>query len=222
MILRLPLASSPLPAPPISTKDFLVMELQETPQKKHYDPPVNPKPEPEPEEKIAAPTLSSYLWKRRSQLQMRVAGNLLYQQARANILQGRNRAALLIALIASSTVFAQLSLTAEIMPVIAAVACFSSAALIAFDFAGRANDGAARAEKWAVLSADLEKDGERGLNEERLNALYAQAIMIESGEPPPNRALLEQCFSRAAAMLGHELKQPSKRNIIPFWLRPVS
>jgi len=198
------------------------MELRETPQKKHYDPPVNPRPEPEPEEKIVAPVRGGYLWKRRCQLQMRIAGNLLYQQARANILQGRNRAALLIALVASSTVFAQLSLASEIMPAIAAIACLSSAALIAFDFAGRANDGAARAEKWAALSADLEKDGERSLSEERLNALYAQSVMIEAGEPAPNQALLDQCFSRAASMLGHELKQPSKKPIIPSWLRPVS
>jgi|GEM_PF-2511107 len=192
----------------------------EATEKKHYVP--KPPPPPPPKESAAqeAAAGENYLWERRFELQHRVLANLLYQQQRRHILDGRDKLAKLAALLASSIIFAQLAPLVDYFSVFAAIACAGGLAALVFGFAERAQDATNRQAQWAELNQQIESLHWREVNTDILARWFAKACAIEASEPAPNAAVLETCAARATLVLNPQ--GANNKSGKPLWSWPAS
>jgi len=187
----------------------------ETTEKKHYV----PKPPLPPPPKESDPS-ENYLWERRFELQHRVLANLLYQQQRRHILDGRDKLAKLAALLASSIVFAQIAPLADYFSVFAAVACAGGLAALVFGFAERAQDATNRQTQWAELNQQIEGTHWSKVDIATLERWSAKACAIETSEPAPNPAVLKACAVRATLVLKQQVSDDEDKK--PLWSWPAS
>jgi len=206
-----PVRSSPPPPP--SQKELDMDKSQEAPHKKHIPktPPSPPKPQ---KAETRGLHRENSLWERRFELRHRVLTNLLYQQERRRILETRDKSTKLIALLASSVVFAQLAPLADYFSLFAAIACAGGMASLAFGFAERAQNAATRQMQWEELNRQVESTHWQRVNGAALDDWFSRACAIEAGEPAPNPVVLSDCANRAGWVLN---SSEARGRALRFW-----
>jgi hypothetical protein len=152
----------------------------------------------------------SYLCKRRTDLKIRSLTNRIYQQERQRIMELREGAVKAASLIAGSVALFRL-VDPQILTACLAVIFVGTACSLVFSWGTKARDAAKRASEWMSLDRDIEAAGERTFTEPQLDGWSARCNEIESGEPAPNKVLLERSYLRACEALGCEAPEGGPR-----------
>jgi hypothetical protein len=151
-----------------------------------------------------------YLHDRRFEIRVQVRMNRHYQQRRQAAMEFREGLVKVCSLIAGSVALANVT-DPQIIKAAAAVVFAGTAAALVFGWGNKARDAAKRFVDWVALERDIDATGERTFTEADLDAWQARCTAIESGEPAPNRRLLNACHMLACESLGSSTdKHPGK------------
>jgi hypothetical protein len=153
-----------------------------------------------------------YLWGRRCDVKLRALMNRIYYQKRQHIFEFREGLVKVVALLAGTVAFVNVS-NAEIIRYCAVAVTASSAASLVFGFGNKVRDSAKRSAEWALLERDIDAAGERSFTEVQLSQWTARCNELEAGEPAPHPALLERAYLLACVSMG------SKPSPGSFWNR---
>lgn len=98
--------------------------------------------------------------------------------------------------------------------------CVGTAMSLVLGWAAKASDASRRAADWVALERDIEAAGLRQYTEAQLDAWAARCSTIESGEPAPNRRLLERAYRDACETLGAAPQPGGPRPWLPAVVVP--
>lgn len=157
-----------------------------------------------------------YLHKRYFDLRHRVIANRLYQQEKQSRLETREGVVKVLSLVSGTAALAKIA-NPVVVGAAAIIIFIGTAASLVFSWGNKARDASKRSTEWASLEKDIDHVGERNFTEQQVNDWLSRCSSIESGEPAPNRALLNICSERTTRILNgtfNEKPTPSWHFII--------
>ncbi|MGA0569627.1 hypothetical protein ACO2Q9_02780 [Variovorax sp. VNK109] len=133
----------------------------------------------------------------------------LYHQKRERFLDGMDRFAKFVGIVAGAAVFAKLTEHPLLGAWFAGIFTIITAASLAYDPASKARRHAELARDFKRLQSEVVRKGE--LSARDLRHYEAETLILESGEPAALSALVTHCHNELTTALGQDV-QP-----LPLW-----